>query len=277
MALLDRMLKVIKAKIQDDWKRYLIGAASLAAFILAWQLYASYLHSHNATYKEWIPYPMDVFDALLRSFTLKNDATGNATMTTHIFASLKRILGGFALAVGLAVPLGFLMATYKTADAAARPLVEIFRPIPPLAWIPIFIVVLHSVWGPIAIVFLGVFFPVLLNVILGVRSVDPVLMDAARTLGASKRQLFPKVVLPSTLPYLMTGIKVGLGIGWMCIVAAEMIGSSGGVGWYIFNVATYFSYDLMYAGMIVIAILSVLTTGVASQVEVRLYKRMGLE
>jgi len=278
MALLDSSLKAVKKMIFENWTRYLIGSLSLVVFVLVWQLYAGYLHSHNVGYKDWIPYPKDVFVALVHSFTIRNVASGNLTMTDHIFASLKRILGGFLVAVGLAVPLGLLMGTFRTVDAAARPIVEVIRPIPPLAWIPIFIVVLGSLWGPIIIVFLGIFFPVLLNVIFGVRSVDPILVDAARTLGAGRRQLFPKVVLPFTLPYLMTGIKVGLGIGWMCIVAAEMVGNyGGGVGWYIFNEASNFQFDFTFAGMIVIAILGILTTGVAAQVEVRLYKRMGLK
>lgn len=277
MAILDSSLKAVKKRVAENWVRYLIGLLSIAGFIVIWHLYAWYVHSRNLGYAGWIPYPEDVFIALFHTFTIR-DPSSHLFMTDHIVASLKRILGGFLLAVGLAVPLGLLMGTFRTADAAARPMVEVLRPVPPLAWIPIFIVVLGALWGPIIIVFLGIFFPVLLNVIFGVRSVDPVLMDAARTLGAKRGQLFRKVVLPFTVPYLMTGIKVGLGIGWMCIVAAEMVGNyGGGVGWFIFDKAANFQFDFMYAGMIMIGILSILTTGVAAQVEVRLYKRMGLK
>jgi NitT/TauT family transport system permease protein len=123
------------------------------------------------------------------------------------------------------------------------------------------------------------FFPILLNVTFGARSVDPVLIDVARTLGAGRREVFVKVVLPFTLPYMMTGIKIGLGIGWMCIVAAEMLGAvGGGVGYYIWNMANqYGMYDKMYAGMLVIGLLSVLTTGVAALFERRLTRWMGMK
>jgi NitT/TauT family transport system permease protein len=147
-----------------------------------------------------------------------------------------------------------------------------------LAWIPIFIVVFGLFWGPVGVVFLGIFFPILYNVMFGSRSVDPILIDAARTLGAKKSDLFLKVVLPFTLPYLMTGITVGLGIGWMCIVAAEMLGGvGGGVGYYIADRAGSQDYEYMYAGMVVIAILGTLTTGVAGLLENRIYKWMGMK
>jgi ABC-type nitrate/sulfonate/bicarbonate transport system permease component len=127
-------------------------------------------------------------------------------------------------------------------------------------------------------VFLGIFFPVLFNVILGVKSVDPLLIDAAKTLGAKRTHLFFKVILPFTTPYLMTGIKVGLGVGWMCIVAAEMVGRyGGGVGYYILARTEAGLYDYVFAGIAMIAILGILTTGVASQVERRLHRWMGMK
>jgi NitT/TauT family transport system permease protein len=131
-------------------------------------------------------------------------------------------------------------------------------------------------WGAVAIVFLGIFFPILLNVQLGVRSVDPVLIDAARTLGANRRQIFTKVIIPFLVPYLMTGIKVGLGIGWMCIVAAEMVGGSTGLGRLIMDSSSFSKFPQMYAAMVLIGILSVLTTGVAALFERRLSKWMGM-
>jgi NitT/TauT family transport system permease protein len=269
--------KKVQKSISENWRQYALAAVSLAMFVAVWQLYALYLHENDFGYKGYVPYPIDVVKALFRSFAIKDPITG-LYMLDHIFASLKRIVYGFALALAVAVPLGLLMGSFKTSNALGRPIVEIIRPIPPLAWIPIFIVVLGFMWGPVAIVFLGIFFPVLLNVIFGVRSVDPILMDAARTLGAGRGQLFKKVVLPFTLPYLMTGIKVGLGIGWMCIVAAEMVGNyGGGVGFFINDMALRGQFDFMYAGMIVIGLLGTLTTGVASLFEGRLSRWMGMK
>lgn len=268
-----------------NWLQFAFGALSLSVFVIGWWLYSAYLHGdwpfasvEPSKAAEFLPYPWDVGAAFLNSFVTR-DPAAQLYMASHIYASLKRVVIGFALAFIIGVPAGLLMGRMKVAEAVGKPIVEIFRPIPPLAWVPVFLLVLKLYWGPIAIVFLGIFFPVLLNVMFGAKSVDPILVDAARTLGARRKDVFLKVVLPYTVPYLMTGIKVGLGIGWMCIVAAEMLGSvGGGVGYYIYaTVYGYGRYDLMYAGMIVIGLLSVLTTGVAGLFEQRLYKWMGMK
>lgn len=268
----------------DNWRAVVLGLISALAFLLIWQAYAGYLHgtwlfhrTKPAGIADFIPYPGAVIAAFFESF-VHRDPASQLYMTSHILASLKRVFLGFIIALGLAVPVGLLMGRSMGAAAAGRPIVELFRPIPPLAWIPLFLVMLGLAWGPVGIVFLGIFFPILLNVIFGARSVDVVITDAARTLGARSRDIFIKVVLPFTLPYLMTGIKVGLGIGWMCIVAAEMLGNvGGGVGYYIFAMLPLGRIDLMYAGMLVIGLLSVLTTGVAGVIERWVYRWMGMK
>jgi NitT/TauT family transport system permease protein len=271
--------------IRLNWPRIVLGCASLIIFVAAWWLYSAYLHAEwpfggraPSGAAEFLPSPHKVVDAFFDSFVHK-DPVSQLFMASHMYASLKRIFFGFVLAFILAVPLGLLMGRSRNADAFAKPLVEIFRPIPPLAWVPIFLIALKFFWGPIAIVFLGIFFPILLNVTFGAKSVEPVLIDAARTLGAKKGRLFFKVVLPFTFPYMMTGIKLGLGVGWMCIVAAEMLGAvGGGVGYYIYNMAYQAGmYERMYAGMLVIGLLSVLTTGVAGIIERRVYRWMGMK
>lgn len=260
----------------------LLSALSTATFIVFWWLYSAWLHGDwpfsgaPSGAAPYIPYPWEVLAAFVRSFTVPDPANG-LLMTAHIYSSLKRIFLGFVLSIALALPTGLLFGRIRSAEALGRPVVEVFRPIPPLAWIPIFLIVFGITFGPVAIVFLGIFFPILLNTVFGAKNVDPVLVDAARTLGANRGHIFIKVVLPYTIPYMMTGIKVGLGIGWMCIVAAEMLGAvGGGVGYYIFSSAGIGRYDYMYAGMLVIGILSVLTTGVAGVIERRLYRWMGM-
>lgn len=272
-------------RVMRRWRAVLLGAASLVAFVTLWQLYSAWLHgdwpfAYRAwsTASEYVPYPLEVIHAFFDSF-LNPDPFTRLYMASHILASLKRMFLGFVLAFVAAVPVGLLMGRSRNAEAFGKPIVEMFRPIPPLAWVPVFLIALKIFWGPIAIVFLGIFFPILLNVILGAKSVDPALIDAARTLGATRATIFRKVVLPSTLPYMMTGIKVGLGVGWMCIVAAEMLGAvGGGVGLYIYNMVYQGAmYDYMYAGMMVIGFLSVMTTGVAELLEQRLSKWMGMK
>jgi len=272
----------LRRAISENWFQLLLSAAAIIVFLVGWWLYAAYLHgdwpfprSTRVVTAEYLPYWWDVLAAFARSFT--EPVISGLPMTGHIIASLRRILLGFVLALVTAVPLGLLMGRSRNAEAAARPIVELFRPIPPLAFVPIFLVVFRFFWGPVAIVFLGIFFPVLLNVRLGAKSVDPVLLDAARTLGAKRRTIFTKVVLPYTMPYFMTGITLGLGIGWMCIVAAEMLGTvGGGVGYLIYAANEQSHYDVMFAGMLMIAILSVLTTGVAELTERWLRRWTGL-
>ena len=268
------LTQLAREAIERNWRRAVLASISIAIFIGTWHVCSWYLNARGLGFAAYVPYPVEVARAFVDSF--QNPDQSGLLMTDHVFSSLKRIFLGFVFAFALAVPAGLLMGRNSTAEAIGMPIVEIFRPIPPLAWIPIFGVVLGYLWGPVAIVFLGIFFPILFNVMLGVKSVDPILIDAAKTLGAKRQHIFFKVVLPFTTPYLMTGIKVGLGIGWMCIVAAEMVGRyGGGVGYYIWARNETGLYDYVFAGIAMIAILGILTTGVASQVEKRLYSWMG--
>ena len=251
---------------------------SISAFILIWQEFAWLLRYMEVEWRLYVPYPLDVFEVLVDSFFGEVPGIG-LSMGTMALASLKRVIMGFIIALAVAFPLGLLIASFTLIRYLGDPIVEMFRPVPPVAWIPVFIVMFSMFWGPVAVVFLGAFFPILLNVVFGVRRTDQTLVDAAKTLGASRMDIFTKVVIPSTAPYLMTGIKIGLGIGWMCIVAAEMLPVvGGGVGYALWTSALQFSrYDVTFACMIVIGLLSILTTGVAEQVERRLYRWMGME
>lgn len=252
-------------------KSVIIIVISLVVFVLIWWALSAAFPS------EYFPTPQDVGAAFIDSFQNPDPNTG-VTMWQHMKQSLVRFLWGFALAFALALPVGLLMGFSNVAESFGKPIVEIIRPIPPIAWAPFFFIVAGLFWGPVMPVFLGVFFPVLSNVIFGVKSVDPLLLDAARTQGAKKPTLFSKVIFPSTVPYLMTGIRIGLGIGWMCIVASEMIVAiGGGVGAYIRTMADVGRYDYMFAGMVVIAILGILTTELSGYIERRVSKWMGMK
>ena len=256
----------IRARL-DYWfkkgrfKDYLVMVFSVVMFLITWSLLSLWL---NTVY---LPGPVEVAQAFFESFTTPDPATG-FTMWRNIFASLTRFLEGFALAFIIALPIGLLMGYFRYADDIGRPIVEMFRPIPPIAWVPFFLIILGSFWGPIWIVFLGAFFPILSNIIFGVRSVDPTLLDAAKTLGAGKLTIFSKVVLPSTIPFIAAGVTIGLGIAWMCIAAAEMLGAEGGgVGSYIRVQSDLSNYAFMFAGIVVIAILGIITVGSARLLE----------
>lgn len=176
----------------------------------------------------------------------------------HAGASLVRVLAGFAAACLVAVPMGVLMGWSKHLDAVMDPLVEAVRPVPPLAWLPFAVL-----WFGIGlasssfIIFLGVFFPVLLNTVAGVKSVDPRLPEAARTLGASETTILGRVLVPGASPSIITGIRIGMGIGWMTLVAAEMTGikSGYGLGYMILTARDYARYDIVASGIAVIGLL----------------------
>ncbi|MGD0057197.1 MAG: ABC transporter permease [Methanomassiliicoccales archaeon] len=253
-------------------KSVAITIISLAVFLAGWWALSSIFPS------AYFPSPYKVGVALINSFENPDPNFGGLTMWDHMSQSLGRFLWGFVVAFVLALPLGLLLGFSKVAENLGKPIVEIFRPIPPIAWAPFFFVIFGVFWGPILPVFLGVFFPVLSNVIFGVKSVDPLLLDVAKTQGASKLALFRKVILPSTIPYMMTGIRIGLGIGWMCIVAAEMIvAPGGGIGLYISIMSLVGRWDYMFAGMVVIAILGILTAGLSGYIERRVSKWMGIK
>jgi NitT/TauT family transport system permease protein len=250
-------------------KVVLVTMISLAIFVAAWWVVAIFLDL------AYLPTPDKVLEALIDSFS-RPDPNLGIDMWQNIGTSLYRFIAGFCLALVLAVPLGLVMGFSRLAEMLATPIIEVFRPIPPIAWVPFLFIVFGFILGPIITIFIGVFFPVLSNVFFGVKSVDKILLDVGRTQGANKLQLFTKVILPYTVPFLMTGVRIGLGIGWMCIVAAEIIGGvGGGVGFYIQLQADLSRFTYMFAGMIVVAILGILTTGLAGYVEKVTRRRMG--
>lgn len=267
----------ITKAMRSNWKRVALGAVSIILFIAAWYFVSWWLEARDPVQGSLVPSPDKVASAFWWLLHHEDRVTG-IYLLQHMFTSLERVFLGFVIALALALPSGLIMGRSWVSESVGRPIVEIFRPIPPLAWAPAFLIIFKIFWGPVAVVFLGIFFPILFNVMLGARSVDPTLIDAARTLGARKSDVFRKVVLPYIMPYLMTGITVGLGIGWMCIVAAEFVAAKGGgLGYFILANADFGYYPEMYSGMVLIGVLSALTTGVAGLIENEVYKRMGMK
>lgn len=179
----------------------------------------------------------------------------------HILASLLRVVAGFVLALTVALPLGFLSGWSPAVYRFANPIVELLRPIPPLAWIPIAIVWLGiGIRSSAFLIGLGVFFPVFLNTVSGIRQVSPIYIDAARTLGARRTNLIRKVLIPAALPTILTGVRIGLGIGWMTLVAAELTGvrSGYGLGFLIMTARDLQRVDAIIAGMAMIGLVGYL-------------------
>lgn len=175
----------------------------------------------------------------------------------HLLYSLYRVAWGFFLALALGIPLGLLMGWSRSLRRMAGPVVEMLRPVPPLAWIPISILWFGiGIKSAAFIIFLGAIFPILLNTIAGVRSVNPTLLEAARTLGAGERDILRKVLLPGAAPSIFVGLRIGLGIAWMTLVAAEFTGvrSGYGLGYMIMTARDIQRADEIMAGMLVIGL-----------------------
>jgi len=179
----------------------------------------------------------------------------------HMLYSLYRVALGYAAASLLAIPLGLLMGWSAKLLKLIRPLIEVIRPIPPLAWIPIAILWFGiGIKSAAFIIFLGAFFPILLNTISGVLSIQPILIEAARTLHAKEKDIFLKVLFPGTIPSIFVGMRIGIGIGWMTLVAAEFTGvkEGYGLGYMIMTARDIQRPDEILAGMLVIGVIGLL-------------------
>lgn len=228
--------------------RRLAGVTPLLIFFLLWELYC---RTHPEM-QVLLPAPSDVVEGawqLLKSGSLQRD----------IMASLKRVLIALALAAAVGFPIGIGLGISRTFQWFVEPVVNFFRPIPPLAWIPMSII-----WFGIDdtqnvfIIFLGAFFPIVLNTMQGVRDVDPQLIRAARTLGAHRIVLVLTVVLPAALPAMFVGLRVGLGIAWMALVAGELVAATSGLGFLISQGRQLFRTDYIAVGMVAIGLIGLL-------------------
>ncbi|MFD2467608.1 ABC transporter permease [Amycolatopsis silviterrae] len=186
------------------------------------------------------------------------DLAGNGQLAANAGASLTRSLAGFALAVAAAVPLGVLIGWYKPVSDVLTPLVQVFLNTAALALLPVFVLILGiGETSKIAIVFYACTWPILLNTISAVRSVDPTLLKLARSLDLPPLRLFAKVVLPASVPTIFTGIRLAGAAAIVVVIAAEMVGAKAGLG-YLINFSQYnFAIPQMYAGIVAISVLGV--------------------
>jgi NitT/TauT family transport system permease protein len=184
---------------------------------------------------------------------------GDGTLEGDALASLRRVLLGFALGTALAVPAGFLMGWYGVARGLLEPWVQFFRTIPPLAIIPLAIVVLGIGETPkILVIALGAFLSCVISTFQGVIGVDPTLVNAARVLGAGDRVIFTRVVVPASTPFIVVGMRIGLGSAWATLVAAELIAAQQGLGFRMQQAQVYYDLPTIFVGLITIGVLGLL-------------------
>jgi NitT/TauT family transport system permease protein len=239
-----------------DPKRVLPALAVIAVLIAVWWAVVALTHSV-------------VFPTPWQVVTGTAELARDGTLFEHIFASLFRVGVGFGLAVLVAVPLGLWMGWVKGAYMTLNPLFQILRPISPIAWIPIAIL-----WfgvgnvSPIFLIFLSSVFPMVVQTTVGVHTIEKRYLRAAANFGVSRATLFRQVVLPAVLPQVIVGMRIGLGVAWLVVVAAEMIALRSGLGYLIIDSRNAGNrYDLVIAGMIIIGLIGLLLDGLMRLLE----------
>lgn len=234
-----------------------VSAVAFAVFLIVWQA-ISKMGFIDALF---LPAPSQI---LRKGYQLLE----NGQLVGDILASSRRVLIGFALAAGISVPLGILLGSSRFLKAVADPFISIIRPLPSMAWIP-----LSLLWIGVneqqkyAIVFMGSFASSLLYIIEATRKIDPLLLKAARNLGASRWEVMKDVVLPSALPNIISGLKVVLGISWTTVISAELVAANEGLGFLIMNGKEFFMTDQVMLGMAMISLTVVMIDMVINRIE----------
>ncbi|QVI86152.1 taurine ABC transporter permease TauC [Pseudomonas viridiflava] len=211
------------------------------------------------TAAEWIeplflPPPSAVLE---KAWLLLTKGYMDSTLWQHLGASLQRIGLGLGAAILTAIPVGIAIGHNRVAQGILDPLIEFYRPIPPLAYLPL-IVIWFGIgeFSKVLLIYLAIFAPIAIATATGVRTVDPARVRVAQSLGATRWQLIRHVILPSALPDILTGIRIGLGVGWSTLVAAELIAATSGLGFMVQSAAQFLVTDVVVLGILVIAIIA---------------------
>ncbi len=226
---------------------------SLAVGILLWHLACRYKLNAFIRFDN-VPAPLEVATSLIKH-------AHETKFYVHILVSVERIMIGFVLATALGICLGVLMGRSRIIRNMVIPYIEILRPIPAVAWIPLSILMWPTEESSIIyITFLGALFPIVLNTIQGVEQTPEVLVRAALSLGASRLHIFWHVVMPAALPSIATGLAVGMGVSWFSLLAGEVISGQYGIGYFTWNAYSLINYPDIVVGMLVIGGLGTIST-----------------
>ena len=247
---------------------------SFAVLLVIWQLVSSFSGVNPALF----PPPAKVFLAFKELITtgLKGSSTG-VTLIGHIGASLKRFLTGYIVSVVTAVFLGLILGWFPKIFAYVNPIVQVIRPIAPVAWLP-FLVLLVGIGDlpAIAIIFIAGFFPVLLSTVTAVKNMDPIYLKVAQNFGLNQSQTLIKIVFPSVFPQIIASLHQALGTCWIFLVSGEMVGSQSGLGFLIMDSKNCIRADALLATMITIGVIGLLLDMLIGVVEKMIAKKWGL-
>jgi NitT/TauT family transport system permease protein len=231
-----------------------LGALSIGGMLLLWYLATKYRLDFYIRFNN-IPSPGEVLERVM-------EVNQSPKFLHNIGVSVRRILLGFAIAAVLGIAMGVLIGRYRVIRQLSMPALEVLRPIPAIAWVPMAIMLWPS--NEVSIVFItfvGAFFPILLSTVHGVEEIDDVLLRAARCLGTREIDLLMYVVITGALQHIFTGLAVGMGVAWVSLIAAEMISGQFGIGYFTWEAYSLISYAEIALGMITIGVLGLLCSG----------------
>jgi taurine transport system permease protein len=230
----------------------LLTLLTLASIFLAWYAIARFRYLPEL----FVPHPLAVWEAFVDTLT---EGYRGGTLLRHLGDSLYRVLAGFLLALVTAVPLGLAIGYSSKVQAVFDPMIEFYRPLPPLAYYTLLVIWLGiENASKIALLYLAAFPPLSVSAMAGVRGVSQERIQGARSLGASNWQVFRYVVFPSCLPEIFTGMRVSIGFTYTTLVAAEMVAATSGIGWVVLDASKFLRSDVIFMGIIVMGL-----TGIA--------------
>ncbi|HVK90182.1 MAG TPA: ABC transporter permease subunit [Mycoplana sp.] len=242
----------------------LISTITVAVIVSLWSLASA----HALVSPVFLPSPLQVVVAV---YNLIVTGFVDATLAEHVGASLYRIFGALVASILIGVPAGVAIGTSRIGRGILDPIVEFLRPLPPLAYLPLVIIwVGIGEASKITVIALAMAPSIILSTSAGVRAVSKDHVNAAKSLGATPRQVLRHVVLPSAVPSVLTGIRIALGAGWTTLVAAELVAATSGIGFMIQSAAQFLVTDIVIAGIVVIALIAIVLEYVARLIERRL-------
>ena len=245
-----------------------LGAGAIVFVVVVWHLLVRYGIIDNRL----MPTPIKVVETFIAKLTqAKPDG---AILIVNILSSFQVAFLGFLIAIAVVIALGLFMAWYKPVDRFVRPLFELIRPVSPIAWIPLMILLVGiGLKARLFIVFFAAFTPSVINSYTGIKVVPQPLLNVAKAFGATSWQMFTRVAIPSALPYIFGGIKISLTYSWAVLVAAEMLAANRGLGYMILQGRQFFKPDLIIVGMLTIGLIGILLIAGIEKLEDIVLKR----
>lgn len=253
-SLRDRLQEWIKGG-----RNFLFGIASVGSFLLLWQIAGS---------SNWVD-PLFISSPSL-IWNAARQLAVEGLIWNDMWVSGQEFLIGFGLAVLVGIPLGILLGWYRTLNAALEPFVSFFYATPRVALLPLIIIWIGiGIWSKVALVFLGAVFPILITTETGMRTIDGALLKAARSFGANDRQIFATIALPSSVPFILAGLRLGVGRALIGVVVGELYAANAGVGYMIARAGAVFQTSKVFVGVLIIAGTAIILMEILKQFERR--------